>query len=222
MAFEVRKGKPYIWVTWITGLVSGEKSCRWAAWFRAHHQYEKRPDENENQLSAWKADHAAMVRSIVDDRLKQGYTDVNVEDQNSFTYRGKLAVVGGKADVTYRAADGTGLRFEDAKTGKERDSDMAQVVTYMMLAPVAWEDLTPRSQISGAVIYRNRQREVGPMDVERLKPKVIEVISAAALDISPPKTPSAAECAYCDILDCDERVVGRRDGAEVPEDEAFF
>jgi hypothetical protein len=26
----------YIWVTWITGLMSADKQCEWAAWFRAH------------------------------------------------------------------------------------------------------------------------------------------------------------------------------------------
>lgn len=33
-----RQNGPYIWVTWLSGLVVGEKSCEWASLFRAHHE----------------------------------------------------------------------------------------------------------------------------------------------------------------------------------------
>ena len=31
----LRAGGPYIWVTWLTKLLSDENSCEWAAWFRS-------------------------------------------------------------------------------------------------------------------------------------------------------------------------------------------
>src|SRR5206468_35641 len=34
---------PFIWVTWISSLLSGDNHCEWAAWFRAHFEHEKRP-----------------------------------------------------------------------------------------------------------------------------------------------------------------------------------
>ena len=29
---------PYIWATWLPRLLTGENSCEWAVWFKAHHQ----------------------------------------------------------------------------------------------------------------------------------------------------------------------------------------
>ena len=33
-----RREHPYIWTTWLPRLLTGENSCEWAIWFKAHHQ----------------------------------------------------------------------------------------------------------------------------------------------------------------------------------------
>ena len=33
-----RREHPYIWATWLPRLLTGEHSCEWAIWFKAHHQ----------------------------------------------------------------------------------------------------------------------------------------------------------------------------------------
>ena len=33
-----RRKFPYIWTTWLPRLLTGENSCEWAAWFKAHHE----------------------------------------------------------------------------------------------------------------------------------------------------------------------------------------
>ena len=30
----LRKDGPYIWVTWLNKLITGDQSCEWAYWFR--------------------------------------------------------------------------------------------------------------------------------------------------------------------------------------------
>ena len=35
---QLRATGPYIWVTWLPRLLSGEGSCEWAAWFKAQHE----------------------------------------------------------------------------------------------------------------------------------------------------------------------------------------
>ena len=35
---ELRPNGPYIWITWLTKLLTGEHSCEWASWFKAHHE----------------------------------------------------------------------------------------------------------------------------------------------------------------------------------------
>ena len=32
-----RESKPYIWVAWLSKLLSGDDSCEWRVWFQAHH-----------------------------------------------------------------------------------------------------------------------------------------------------------------------------------------
>ena len=34
---QLRATGPYLWVTWLPRLLSGESSCEWASWFKAHH-----------------------------------------------------------------------------------------------------------------------------------------------------------------------------------------
>lgn len=54
-----KRPKPYVWASWITKLLAGESQCAWAAWFRAHHRYDKLPRDAD--LAAWTSGHTAMV-----------------------------------------------------------------------------------------------------------------------------------------------------------------
>ena len=64
-----RRGNPYIWVSWLTKLLSGESQCVWSAWFRANHTYTKAPSDFD--AGAWQIDHAAMLRT---ERKEQKFT----------------------------------------------------------------------------------------------------------------------------------------------------
>ena len=33
-----RRQHPYVWATWLPRLLTGENSCEWAIWFKAHYQ----------------------------------------------------------------------------------------------------------------------------------------------------------------------------------------
>ena len=204
MAVERRTGV-FIWPTWIAGLLAGDKHCAWAAWFRAHHRYDKRPDEDENQLARWKAEHAEMVR--VRARLLEldGWV-VSVEDQNKFHYRGRAATVGGCPDLIVVAEDMA--RIEDYKTGKEREADFWQVVLYCILAPLATDtaDRLDGRTLSGTIVYRDRERAISAEDIQASRPLVITQILRTASAEEPLRTPSAAECRYCDIACCPDRM----------------
>lgn len=87
----------YIWVTWITGLLSGDRQCLWSAWYRAHFKdYERKPTSFD--LAAWTAQHNEMVRTRAE-ALRAGGHEVYVEDQNKFSLRGRAATLGGKPDL---------------------------------------------------------------------------------------------------------------------------
>ncbi len=196
--------KPYIWPTWITGLLSGDKHCEWAAWVRAHYFYTKREEDGsrENALSQWKSDHAQLVKRHAADLLADGWV-VRFEDQNRFSYYGKAATVGGCPDVV---AVKLGLvRIDDGKTGKPRDSDFWQVALYGMLLPLV-DDSIAELVVSGNVIYRDRVRPVTPAQSVEARENIVEQIKRTSAATPPARTPSASECAFCDILDCPDRV----------------
>jgi PD-(D/E)XK nuclease superfamily protein len=223
---EVRDGKPYIWPTWITGLISGEKHCQWAAWFKAHYHYTKRVDENERQLDKWSVDHTEMLKAEAD-RLRaiRGMT-VRLEEQNKFSYRGKVAVVGGKPDIAaYQDNSELIETFDtvtivDCKSGRDRISDFVQVCIYMLLAPSQIEAMRDRI-VDGCIVYRNRPNRVITMrEAEAMRESITNQIRRTAAEFVPPRTPSESECRYCDILGCPERATQTLD-VEPEEGDAF-
>ena len=73
---------PYIWATWLPKLLTGENSCEWAVWFKAHCQGWDRPPSDFNQ-SEWMVRHTAPLNKEREEWKDRGYT-VTVENQNVF------------------------------------------------------------------------------------------------------------------------------------------
>lgn len=96
---ELRSGGPYIWITWLIRLLTGESSCEWAYWFRAQHDgrsWKKAP--STFQQAGWQMEHTALLNTCRDHLEDQGY-EVRTESQNSFVLKGKSAAIGGKPDL---------------------------------------------------------------------------------------------------------------------------
>lgn len=201
-----QRRKPYIWPTWISGLLSGDKHCEWAAWLRAHYFYTKREEDGdrETSLKAWKAEHARFV-SLHAETLEKAGWEVRFEDQNRFNYNGKAATVGGCPDVVAIKRSLGIARIDDAKTGKPRDSDAWQVAIYGALLPLCDTDLTDLV-IVGNVIYKDRESEVTAQQMVEWKPIIIERVKKVASEHPPARRPSASECAFCDIAECPDRI----------------
>lgn len=212
----VSRWAPYVWVTWLTGLVSGDKRCWWSAWFRAHFQdYEKRPDADANRLSRWKAEHAQMVGEEAVALRNAGWA-VTIEDQNMIRVQGETATVGGKPDLV--ATLGGAAHVVDCKTGKPRDADYWQVVTYLALLTLPRGRLAGIS-VSGGVVYRDSiARQISGEDAAASAPRVFAAVRTVAAEAEPARVPSVAECAFCDIACCPDRIVG---DVGVVETEAF-
>lgn len=194
----------YIWVTWITGLMAADRHCGWSAWFRAHFQgYDKVPSDFD--LAAWKAAHGEMVRARADELRGEGY-GVFVEDQNKFSLKGRAATLGGVPDLV-AVRDGRAL-VVDCKSGRQRDSDSFQVLTYMLVLPLthaACKDVT----VGGEVQYRDARLRIEPEKLnDELKGLIRGTIERVGGETPLPRVPSLSECRFCDITaaDCPERV----------------
>jgi len=212
-----RRTQPYIWVTWLTKLLAGDSACAWSAWFRAHHtEYHKLPPDFD--LATWTLEHNELVSARRDQLLEDG-CDVFIEDANAFKRVGRTGiVVSGRPDIL-AIRDGTGV-IEDCKTGRPRTSDPLQVLLYMLLLPIK----NPRCaglEISGRVVYRTSAIDV-PSDrlSDDFRLRFTEVVHRVGGEKPLPKSPSWAECQWCDIgpSDCLYRVTEPPESMEAETD----
>jgi len=198
---------PFVWVTWLTKLMAGERQCQWASWFRSHYEWDKVPSGCD--LARWTADHAELLRARRAILETQGFT-VYTEDQNSFTLMGKTGIeVSGKPDIV--AIRGQEACVEDCKTGTPRHSDHLQVLVYMLSLPHV-EGHCKGRRLEGRIVYKNMVVDVPS---SRIDDDLRELFRKTVLTIGGPdratKVPSWGECRYCDIskADCPERIAVR-------------
>ena len=125
---------PYIPVTGISRYLTGDKSCIFAAWFKANHQgYKKMPSDFNS--AKWNMEHTDLMNELVAELEERG-CQIFIERQNSFRVESARSgvVVGGTPDIIAIHPDGRTVIY-DAKTGQESASHIAQVQLYMYLLP---------------------------------------------------------------------------------------
>jgi|SRR5579859_365165 len=207
----------YVWVTWLSKLMASEVLCTWAPWFKAHYTgYAKAPGTFE--LAQWQVDHTQLLLELVEERRALGER-IFKENQNKFQVRLSPTVkLSGTPDLIAVASDGSVTVF-DAKTGKPKKSDQIQMMLYLLCLPSALPQYK-RKKLNGCLVYSNGDRADVPF--ESLTPEFKEsarfFIDLLDTDVVPDRSPSPAECHYCDISseDCPERIESYGDG-EVPD-----
>ena len=81
-----RRQHPYIWATWLPRLLTGENSCEWAIWFKAHYvDWTRQPSDFDQ--SQWLLSRTALVRERIRNWEIGGH-NVEVQGQNTFQLRG--------------------------------------------------------------------------------------------------------------------------------------
>jgi hypothetical protein len=199
-----RSGLPYIWPTLISGILSGDKKCRAAAWIKAHFDYVKKADDTFDS-ERWRREHDEMVDKRISGLQAAGH-EVTKEKQNAFKLKGRVAIVGGTPDIIIHFDSGK-KRIEDCKSGKRRGSDFWQVVVYGVVKGII--DTTLRGNINGGVVYKDGVVEITAAEIEEHRAAVIAEIQAIGGDARPEYVPSSFECAYCDIASCHKRVASK-------------
>lgn len=190
-----RRPHPYVWATWVTKLLAGECHCLWAAWFRAHHVYERLPRDFD--LAAWTADHTEMVGRCFDSLAADGYA-VKKEGQNSFRLRGRSgAVLCGKPDLV--AVDGLDVRVIDCKTGVPRTSDQVQMKLYTLALALPGQPYQGL-RVRGELIYRSGAQALPTESGHGVfRRHLVSVLEKLTSEVEPQHTPSYDECRRCDI-----------------------
>ena len=130
---QKRPGPPYIWVTTLAKLLTGENSCEWAGWFKAHYRGWTKPPSDFDSAT-WMLEHTALVNRERESLENIGY-DVYTENQNLFRLRGQTAIIAGKPDLI--GEKHREILISDAKTGRPSPSHHAQVRIYQYAVPRA-------------------------------------------------------------------------------------
>ena len=215
---ELRRNGPYIWITWLSKLLTGENSCEWAAWFKANHEsrsWEKVPSPFGQ--TGWLLEHSARVVEVRSEWESDGYR-VFTEGQNAFALRGRSATLGGKPDLV-AVKDGGGTVI-DIKTGQPSPAHNVQVMLYMYAVPKAlpaYRDMA----FNGIVAYPGHTVDIPATAVDgRFVEHVGRLVRRLASDSPARKVPSLGECRFCNITaaDCPERVNDAGSGEGVTAD----
>ena len=203
---QSRATGPYVWVTWLPRLLSGESSCEWASWFKAQHEgLELEPDALRLRPGRLADEpHLSAEPAAPEAGKQKGYT-VLTEGQNSFNLRGSSAVLAGKPDLVARR--GSQVTVIDAKTGRPSPAHATQVLLYMYALPRALERYRGLS-IAGQVAYPDHVVDIPSEAVDgRFVENLGGLMRRLASEMPARRVPSTGECRFCEITpaDCPER-----------------
>ena len=199
-----RREHPYIWTTWLPRLLTGENSCEWAVWFKAHYQDWTKPPSDFDQAE-WLMRHTALLNQQRQEWQSDRRT-ILVEGQNAFQLRGKSATLAGRPDlVVLNERDATII---DVKTGREQPWHKVQVMIYQYALPLAMTQYR-NVRIGGEVVYPSHRVRIsrGALPGQFID-QLGSTIRRLAAPNPPKPTPSFQECRFCDITaaDCPARV----------------
>jgi hypothetical protein len=204
--------KPYVWVSWLTGLLAGMDHCVWKAWYKSHYRYAKVPREDEFDLQKWTREHDAMTAIRVA-ALKQdkAWSHIRVEEDNSFKLDGRGATLAGKPDIVAVNEQEKFALVIDEKSGRKKESDAWQVLIYMFALPLVWAS---GWRIEGEVEYRGERRSVPSDRMNEARPKILELMRIIGDPAAPLRSPSVSECRFCDVASCTSRMAGTTQSAD--------
>ena len=199
----------YLYLTWIPRYLTGEKSCLYAAWFKANHQnYKKMPSDFNS--AKWNMEHTNLMNELVEE-LEERSCEIFIEKQNSFKVESARSgvVVGGTPDVIAVHPDET-VTIYDAKTGRESASHIVQVQLYMYLLPKAQIEHWRGVKFEGVVMYADgSKRRIAADSVDdAFVSRLAEFMRKMTSHMPPRRVPSRAECNWCELTsaDCPDRI----------------
>ena len=238
------RSQPYIWITWLTGLLAGDRSCEWAAWFKAHYRdYDRVPDSFDQ--ARWLMEHTDLLNQAHARLEADGYT-VFREAQNAFKLKGSSGIVLHVRPDLVAFRDDSAL-IVDTKSGKQRPSDTIQVMIYMWALPLALKqfrraisaaeasDIVQGTDVcralrlyqgtfDGQVVYKDAAIPIPANAVDKdFQDRLVALIKRVGGTEPLRSVPSPTECGFCPIArtECEWRIEGLAADIDLEELEDF-
>jgi hypothetical protein len=187
--------------------MAGDVSCVWATWFRVHHRgYRRAPSTFDR--ARWVVRHTELLGRL---EASRAATDLHVWREDQAAFRVPLSqtlILAGRPDlVAFTSADSATVY--DVKTGKQRQSDVVQVMLYMLCLPAAYPALRDVA-LNGCVVYPDDEVIAIPAGAADTAFKRTARYFVDLLDTEAPprRVPSPSECRFCDLTaaDCHQRI----------------
>ena len=189
---------PYIWVTWLAKVMSGDVTCHWQSWFQSHNQLTEK-QSGDFDSAGWVMSHTKMLTEFKDKLIEEGYIPL-IEQSINYKIPNSNIEIAGKPDCVIE--EGDDVTIYDCKTGKESPTHQVQVMLYMYLLS---KNKFSEKQIKGIVMYKDKEIEILdlPEDFEENFNFFVNILSSLK---SPMKNPGSS-CRFCSITknDCPER-----------------
>lgn len=196
---------PEFWATSVAKVMVGEQPCFLSVWAKPHLGFAKPMEspEKQAQMAAWKVRHAELLDREAAKARAEGW---RVSKEQFFRVKGQVAQIAGKVDLILQAPERRPT-IVDAKGGEPRDSDVIQVLIYMVMLPIAWG--APSMVFNGEVRYATQTVPVTPQQAAAFKPKLGEMMRRLGNPERPVAAPSRDACRFCTVPAevCAERYV---------------
>lgn len=214
MGTAIDRGQPYIWVSWLASVMSGDWECGYRAWFKAN---KKAIDivESDFDLTKWKADHTTMlskteamfaasgIKTLKEFEVKAPLPRKIVDAKGKETIKQGGIILSGKIDLLVVDEANKQFIVIDCKTGKPKGADSAQVLIYCLLLSKHkdFKHLKPR----GIVQYKKNNIKLSKIPDNFLTNFNYHVGLLGGPELK--QNPGSA-CKWCDIasVDCPSRV----------------
>ncbi|MBD2028171.1 PD-(D/E)XK nuclease family protein [Leptolyngbya sp. FACHB-711] len=185
--------------------MADEIQCPWSIWFRTHYKYEKLNRDFDS--ARWNASHRALLSDRLS-QLQEAGSAVSIEGENWFEIVGRQYAVriAGKPDIV--AIGDEQVWVEDCKTGRKKNSDLYQVLLYMLLLPLSYPKCRGM-KLQGRLVYPDGAIDISSDQVdEAFKAQFRQTVATLSNTNPPHQVPSCSDCRYCDISEkyCPARI----------------
>lgn len=183
---------PKFWCTAVAKVLVGEQPCLLSAWAPAHLKLQK-ASRDDVKLAQWKVEHTALLNATHEQMKAEGW---KCSVERFWQVKGQAAIISGKSDLVLQAPDRRPV-VVDCKGGDARDSDVAQVLIYMAMLPLAWG--SPQMQFDGRVVYKDRVVTIEHAKVEAFRPRLMAVMKRLGSAVRPDAQPGRDACQFCSV-----------------------
>lgn len=195
----IPRGTPYIWITWLASVMTGDVRCHWQYWFQAHHKLKDREPSTFDSVG-WQVSHTRLLTEIKQELFAQG-TRPHTEVEVSFRVPNQDAKITGRIDCIVE--DGSEVILYDCKTGRPRDSHQVQLMAYMY--GLSTYPRYASARIRGTLVYKDHRVEV-PHLRDDFASDLEFFVGVLSQENAPMREPGD-DCEYCKItaFDCPDR-----------------